>query len=266
MKTKVMMITPEKAKEMLEHNTKNRTVSRNRVEVYADEMKRGEWLSNGEAICFNESGELVNGQHRLMAVVKSGCTVEMVVVFGVKDDVTLYDRGRMRSASDALTLSGIHATTRTVALARLYIYQSEGRRNPIIPESKIKDFHINHADSIGKAIEIAKSTNKTRGVNLNAAYFMLALVNAYEFGVQEDTLRKFCNIVRSGFYDDDTQLAAVVIRNDIITGNIVTGKGVEASINNSYMVENAIRDFTAGYKRRKTYKNTTSRVYGKDKG
>ena len=41
MNTKLMKITPEIAKEMLERNTKNRKVSMIRVLVYADDMARG---------------------------------------------------------------------------------------------------------------------------------------------------------------------------------------------------------------------------------
>ena len=41
MKTELMKITPEIAKEMLERNTSNRKVSMVRVNVYADDMARG---------------------------------------------------------------------------------------------------------------------------------------------------------------------------------------------------------------------------------
>lgn len=107
MRTKVMDITPDIAKEMLERNLNNRSVSPSRVDMYADDMARGEWQANGEAICFNESGNLINGQHRLMAVVirndiisgltkgrsladseKNSCMVENAI----KDFVTGYKR------------------------------------------------------------------------------------------------------------------------------------------------------------------------------
>jgi len=41
MKTELMKITPEIAKEMLERNTHNRKISMVRVNVYADDMARG---------------------------------------------------------------------------------------------------------------------------------------------------------------------------------------------------------------------------------
>jgi len=41
MKTELMKITPEIAKEMLERNTHNRKISMVRVNVYADDMAMG---------------------------------------------------------------------------------------------------------------------------------------------------------------------------------------------------------------------------------
>ena len=258
MKAELMKITPEMAQEMLNSNTINRHVSKNRIDMFADDMKNGGWQLNGETICFNKSGKLINGQHRLMAIIKSGCTVEMVVVTGIEDDVTLYDRGRNRSASDAITMSGIYATTYTVALAKLYLY--EQTKKVVQSESRIKKFHVEKAESIQTVLEIVGKNKK--GVNMRTAYFTAAIFNAYECGVPSDTLKKFTQIVRTGFYNDESEVAAVIIRNDIISGAL-QGKSIVQSAKSSCMVENAIRDFVAGYKRKKTYKNSTARVYVK---
>lgn len=90
-------------------------------------------------------------------------------------------------------------------------------------------------------------------------------INAYECGVPSDTLKKFTQIVRTGFYNDESEVAAVIIRNDIISGAL-QGKSIVQSAKSSCMVENAIKDFVAGYKRKKTYKNSTARVYEKREG
>lgn len=264
MKTELMKITPEIAKGMLESNTKNRKVSMVRVNLYADDMSRGGWQTNGEPICFNKSGQLINGQHRLMAVVKSGCTVDMVVVFDVDNDVTLYDRGRTRSASDAIALSGIYSTSKTASMARLYLYENTKNKAASYAESRIRDFHIEHADGIKKAIEIV-GKNKKKGINSRTAYFMTAIMNAYECGVPEDTLNRFCKIVNTGFYESESEVAAVIIRNDMISG-VMRGWTIADAARNSCMVENAIKDFAAGYLRKKTYKNSTARVYEKREG
>lgn len=266
MNAKVMKITPEIAKEMLEKNTNNRNISLKRVDMYADDMKRGEWQSNGEAICFNESGVLANGQHRLMAVVKSGCTVEMVVIFGVKDDVTLYDRGRNRSVSDAMTFSGMYATKLTCAMARLYLFSNQKSKANAFSEGRIREFHIKHKESISAVIGILGKGNgvKTNGrVNVKTGYFAAALLNAYEAGVPKEVLMRFVEIVKTGFYDRGSESAAVVIRNDILSENL-TSRSIGSAEMSMYSVENAIRDFATGYRRKKTYRNTNTRVYGEE--
>ncbi len=198
-----------------------------------------------------------------MAVVKSGCTVDMVVVSDIEDDVTLYDRGRNRSASDALTLSGIYSTSKTASIARLYLYENTKDKNATYSESRIRDFHIEHAESIQKAIGIVGKGS--RGINVRTAYFLTAILNAYECGVPSDTLKRFTKIVKTGFYEKENEVAAVIIRNDIVSG-IMRGYTITDAVNHSCMIENAIKDFVAGYVRKKTYKNTTARVYKKREG
>lgn len=71
MTSTVLIITPEMAKKYLQNMKTNRNISFARVNAYARDMERGAWQENGESIVFNKSGQLVNGQHRLAAIVKA---------------------------------------------------------------------------------------------------------------------------------------------------------------------------------------------------
>ena len=51
------------------------------------EMQDGKWRLNGKTICFDSTGRLLNGQHRLSAVVRSGVTLTTVVVRGLDPDL-----------------------------------------------------------------------------------------------------------------------------------------------------------------------------------
>lgn len=107
LRTSVENITPDQAKEYLKCNNINRPVVQTAVDKYANLMERGEWKLNGEALCFTE-GALVNGQHRLLAIIKSGKTIPMLVVRGCEDGSFLtYDQGRSRTAADIFALSDI---------------------------------------------------------------------------------------------------------------------------------------------------------------
>lgn len=83
MKTSAMRVTPELAKAWLDQNdTTNRVLRPLLVARYANAMRNGEWCLTHQGICFNSHGHLVDGQHRLAAVVKSGVTVTMLVTEG----------------------------------------------------------------------------------------------------------------------------------------------------------------------------------------
>lgn len=83
MRYQTVLVDPKKAELWLKKNTKNRKVSNRHVSQLANEMKEGKWLLNGQAIAFSKDGVLLDGQHRLLAVIMSGVTVEMTVAFGV---------------------------------------------------------------------------------------------------------------------------------------------------------------------------------------
>lgn len=267
MKSKVMVITPEIAKEMLKHMPVNRRLSTKEVNKYAYDMQNGEWQENGESICFNKLGYLINGQHRLEAIIKSGCPQKTVIAYDINIDVTLYDRGRNRSASDSLTISGMLATKLTCSMARLYLFSNSKSGINTFSDGQIKEFHVEHEDGIKTVVDILGKSHgsKQGGVNVRVGFFATALLYAYEAKVPEETLRRFTEVVKTGFYDNRTQSAGIVIRNDMICGYL--GSRVIADSERSmYAVQNAINDFSQGYNRKRTYKNTTSRVYGKDKG
>lgn len=115
MKTKLEIITPEIATEILErHNPRNRSVSESTVQSYAVDMKNGRWTSTHQGIAFDTNGDLLDGQHRLWAVVFSGCTIEFWVfrdmpVKTQQGNVYLYtmdsiDRGRVRTTGQQMQL------------------------------------------------------------------------------------------------------------------------------------------------------------------
>lgn len=81
----VMDVTPEMASTWLKRNTKNRTISQDHVSRLADQMLSGRWCLNGQTISFDTVGRLLDGQHRLSAVIKSGVAVRMAVATGVVD-------------------------------------------------------------------------------------------------------------------------------------------------------------------------------------
>lgn len=102
------IITPLYAAHLLERNTHNRPIKPRYVDWLAQQMADGKWVYNGETIIIGVDGTLIDGQHRLSAVVKSGCTIESEVIEGV-DPATFHtiDSGTRRTAGDAFYVYGV---------------------------------------------------------------------------------------------------------------------------------------------------------------
>ena len=70
------------------------------VELYAQEMLAGRWVV-GDPIKFNEDGTLGDGQHRLYAVMRSGCTIQFSVLRGSGERDCFADHRKPRSIVDS---------------------------------------------------------------------------------------------------------------------------------------------------------------------
>jgi hypothetical protein len=118
-RSKVQTITPAKASEWLEANTTNRPVSRTVVRAFAEAMKRGEWIVTHQGIAFDVSGVLIDGQHRLAAVVDADVPVAMTVFTDVDDGTfDVLDTGKRRNAADVLAIEGEKSATMLAAMVR----------------------------------------------------------------------------------------------------------------------------------------------------
>lgn len=121
-KTKIVKITPEMATEMLTKNLDNRKVRPKTVTEYASYMRNGQWIENGETILMSDDGFILNGQHRLSAIVMSNISIKFLIVIVKSKDGKgkltpmdiIQDRGAVRSHTD---ISGIDVFGDRVAAA-----------------------------------------------------------------------------------------------------------------------------------------------------
>ena len=117
--TKEELWTPTKAKALLSKGGINRRLNTNTVDRYAAAMADGKWSMNGETIKISRAGKLLDGQHRLHAVIESGEKVELLTVRGLlpKTQETI-DDGFKRSLAHVLDIKGEkHTTTLSFTLS-----------------------------------------------------------------------------------------------------------------------------------------------------
>jgi len=115
-------ITPAVAAEYLKGNQSNRRLIYNHLNRLVSEMLAGEWRLTGDTIKLN-GDRLLDGQHRLEAVVRSGVTIKCFVARNVDEDTfPMLDTGRTRIGGDVLSIAGYTNVFLTASVARVIWY------------------------------------------------------------------------------------------------------------------------------------------------
>lgn len=154
-------VKPETAREWLTLNVNNRHFRPRIVSAYARDMAAGNWRMSGEAIKFSTSGNLLDGQHRLHAVIEADVAVPMLVVRGVDEAAqAVMDTGAARSPGDALKLLGeathysaVAAAARLAILYNLGVISGNGVK---VTNTEIIDFVMGNPD-LRTAVDLATS-------------------------------------------------------------------------------------------------------------
>ena len=209
------MITPEDASKMLEANCANRYVSTTVVNKYARDMQNGDWQPDTSAISFNRDGVLIDGQHRLLAIIKYGLPVMMNIHYDC--EATVFDIGKNRTFSDVCTLQGKGRVPNTVAGAvSLYLLIVDKNSHPTSSEKMV--VLDEYRTELETAHTISNKAFPNRKVYTRNASCVLAIALALRCGVAENALRDFFEIVATGFYDSAKPGAttAIVFRNYLI--------------------------------------------------
>lgn len=127
-------VTPDVAAALLERNGyygKNRLVRDKRVVQWAAEMKAGRYMLTHQGIAIDWHGNLIDGQHRLLAVIEAGVPVRMLVARGVDPETyKVIDTGTKRTAGDILGQAGVVQSNVTAATLRLLAVYDLGVDRP----------------------------------------------------------------------------------------------------------------------------------------
>lgn len=141
MHTQIMTISPALAEEWLKKNTFNRRISPQSVSKYASDMVSGKWTLNHQGIAFDDKGVLVDGQHRLHAIISAGVSVDIMVTWGASR--VGVDELRVRSAQDVIAFGGLSdwLSQKSIQVAKAMIEISSGSKKATATStSSIVDF------------------------------------------------------------------------------------------------------------------------------
>ena len=160
--TTVMNITPDLAKDWLTSNFHNRNIRPDRVDAMVRDIEAGNWQLTGESIKWTVSNELVDGQHRLAAILKSKKSVESFVVFNLPDSAkSVIDSGASRSLSDVLNWENESNTALLASSARLGVLYERAR---LSNTAKFKVTNVEIKEFIKRNPEIRESVQFTNRI------------------------------------------------------------------------------------------------------
>jgi hypothetical protein len=184
-------------------------------------MRAGNWKLTHQGIAFNCDGTLLDGQHRLAAIVKSGKDIQMLVARGVETEnqVAMDDHAK-RSAGDALSLlRSEQIKASKISVIRASVELSGDKVDSYI---RLTRQELNQVfDTFRPAIEFvdAKIHNKQRGIS--TAPVKAAIVLAWFYVEDIKRLEKFVDILAGKLLPESNgDRAAVVLREWLLRNGI----------------------------------------------
>ncbi len=188
------LITPEKAQKFLANNKGNRQISRRHIDFLREQMISGKWKFTGDMIKISDTGRLLDGQHRLQAIVQSNTPQIMLIGYGFNEDIFgTIDTGKNRTAADLIAINGFTNAKNMQSMARFVLSFNKGAYT--LPNSRsstamtkisnqeILDFVQNNeemVDIIKFAGEIYYKIRSISHANLAGLYMLMAKKNQVE--------------------------------------------------------------------------------------
>lgn len=211
-------ISPEQAKKWLEKNDNNRNINYAKVKKMAKDMKEGHWDTTHQGIAIASDGTLVDGQHRLLAIVESGVTVRMNVTFNASKSQHI-DSGNSRSMANRVQMSDYDMswTNKTILSAANLIGRLFAGSN-LSHEEALSEWLMRYRTQIESATKCIK---KATLPGLNSAGTTAAIIVAAMNDVPAIYIEKFMDVFYSGFTNNEAEHYAITLRDELLRENRV---------------------------------------------
>ena len=188
-----VVVTPEMAADWIGTVEINRRSAMPSVNAYVRDMRKGDWIITHQGIAFDRDGCLIDGEHRLRAIVKSGIPQVLLVTKGLEKEArAAIDLGRKRAVADVLrmTMGDENITRNLVATVGLFGTQqgflTKAARDTPSEISVILAEYLN-------SFVFASSTPHKIGFSSPVS---AAIASAHAYGIDPDILGRFITILR----------------------------------------------------------------------
>lgn len=170
--TEITTLTPARCRELLGRNFDNRRVDQKVVDQYSRDISNGDWQLNGETISLDHDGNLINGQHRCLAIVKANRPVQTILVTGlppkVKDTI---DGGKKRTYGDRLKMRG-YKNYSSLAGNITFMFQIASGNHKASLSAKEMDRVLETHPNLTESCALARSSFKGQATYLGAVHYI----------------------------------------------------------------------------------------------
>jgi hypothetical protein len=206
MKLEIVTMTPEWAHQILiKQNTKNRHMRPSVVRRYARAIESGQWKLTQQGVAIGSNGVLLDGQHRLAAIVEAGQPVKIALATDCDPSIFMVmDTGCARMAADVLQMGGVGNPTTAAAGLKLYILYNRhpdkiwtGQQLRLPSHTDIEACNRQRFKDVAWACPVVLSAyRRCKRINKSACFAFTLL--ALDAGWPESTVENFCEKLGSG--------------------------------------------------------------------
>jgi len=220
-------ITPQVASDFLSRNKENyRSKNQTAIKKMERDILNGEWKINGSTISFTTDGCLVDGQHRLFAILKSNISVGALVVEGLNpDSVITMDNGITRKLSDHLSHNGeVNVKLLSTVIKNLgkYVQGNFFNKTESISYSAAMEILNRYPEIRDCVTKFSRKNLITTPSVLAVCYFILKLKHKNNVEMVDDFFDKI--IFGNNLSDGEPLL---ILRNLFISSKIKGGTGLD---------------------------------------
>ena len=205
----VMEVSPDQAFRWLEGNVRNRAIKQSHVNRLAKEILDDRWQLTHQGIAFDTNGLLLDGQHRLWAIVEADRSVMLRVFFNEPaENKRVVDAGERRSNLDIMTMIGHVGDVTAKHLATLRgMLAGRSSRSVRMSAGEESRLYAKHRGAVEFAMQHL-GTSPIKGV---ATAVTRSIVARAYYSAPHSKLIHFCGILRSGIASNDEDCPALML-------------------------------------------------------
>lgn len=195
--TYIVNVTPEMAKAWLDSNNFNRPRRPDLVAKYVKQINQGRWRLTHQGIAFTRFGTLLDGQHRLFAIIECGVILPFrVFINEPPENFAVIDCGKNRTALDVTRMGNKDSTLTTAHMNTLKAMLAGAgcKTANVWSNIELDELYYEHSDAVNFTVERFREC-KDKQINDSTVRGVIARAS---YHIPTDTLDTFCSVLLRG--------------------------------------------------------------------